>query len=304
MTRKTLASVVATTFVLAACGGGGSGHDAVDDSGGAGPVTGGTAKTTPGVWQGTINSATTGTTNLLGMTDDDGHSVWMSTDGRVWTGQMPMSGTQVDVSMTGHMYPGDHFPDGTIHGTSAMHMDYADGRWSGHYSGAGDDGTFAMSRHPAWDRPASLASLAGTYTRTTSIGYTMTMSVSATGQLTASDTRGCVINGTVTVPDPVHNLYRIAANVTSCGVLDGNYQGHGTLLDATAMNAWMNTMGCFQYGQDGMPRDGMGHGGMGSGGMMNWWPLGGVNTVPAGTANLFMFAISNGQYAIMDALAK
>jgi hypothetical protein len=304
MTRQTLALVIATAFVLAACGGGGSATEPTDAGGTAGGVTSGSTKTTPGVWQGTITSTTSGTRSLLGMTGDDGHSVWMSTDGRVWTGQVPMSGARIDVPMAGHMYPGDHFPDGTIHGTSTMHMNYADGRWSGHYSGAGDDGTFTMSMHAAWDRPASLAMVAGTYTRTTSIGYTMTMTVSASGQLTASDTRGCVINGTVTVPDPAHNLYRLAANVTSCGVLDGNYQGHGTLVDATAMQSWMNTMACFQYGQDGMPHDGMGHGGPGPGGMMNWWPLGGVNTVPGGTGNLFMFAISNGQYAIMDALAR
>jgi hypothetical protein len=299
MTRRSLASVVAAALLLAACGGGSAGSDSGNGGGTAGGPTDAPTKTTPGVWQGTITSSTNGARSLMGLTGDDGRSVWMTTDGRVWTGQVPMSGTQIDVSMAGHMYPGDHFPDGTIHGTSAMHMDYAGGHWTGHYSGAGDDGTFTMSRHAAWDRPASLAALAGTYTRTTSIGYTMTMSVSVSGEFTASDTRGCVINGTVTVPDPAHNLYRLAANVTSCGVLDGTYQGHGTLVDAASMQAWTTTMGCFQYGQDGMAHDGMGHGGM-----MNWWAPGGVNTVPGGTNNLFMFAISNAQYAIMDALAR
>ena len=65
---------------------------------------------------------------------------------------------------------------------------------------------------------------------------------------TANDTRGCVINGSVTVPDPSHNLYQLHATVTSCGVLDGAYQGMGTLVDATAMREWLGSMGCFQYG--------------------------------------------------------
>jgi hypothetical protein len=48
----------------------------------------------------------------------------------------------------------------------------------------------------------------------------------------------------------------------------------------------------------------MGGGGMMGGGMGNWWPNTGTNTVPSGTSNLFMFAMTNGQYAIMDALAR
>jgi len=45
-------------------------------------------------------------------------------------------------------------------------------------------------------------------------------------------------------------------------------------------------------------------GGMMGGGMGGWWPYQGSNTVPSGTSNLFMFAMTSGQHAIMDALAK
>jgi hypothetical protein len=45
-------------------------------------------------------------------------------------------------------------------------------------------------------------------------------------------------------------------------------------------------------------------GGMGGGMTGGWWPKSGTNTIPSGTSNLFMFAMTNGQYAIMDALAK
>jgi len=299
ITRSGLA--VAAVLLVAGCSGGGASTNDGTATGGTDNNAGsnGSTKTTPGVWQGTITSPNSGTSSLMAFTDDTGHSLWMTTDGRVWSGQMPVSAIEFDASMTGHMYPGAHFPDGTNHGTWSMHTSFAEGTWHGHLVGAGDDGTFTMSMHPSRDRPASLATLAGTYTRTTSIGYTMTMSVTQAGQLTASDTHGCLINGTVTVPDPAHNHYRIVAAVTSCGVLDGTYEGHGTLVDASAMQDWMTHMSCFQYGQDGMMGGGMGHGGM-----EGWWPVSGTNTVPGGTGNLFMFAISNGQYAIMDALAK
>ena len=223
---------------------------------------------------------------------------------------MPMTGAQFNATMAGHMYPGSHFPDGSIHGPSAMMFSYGNGAWTGQYSGGGDTGTFNVTMSSMWDRPATLATLAGTYTRTTSIGYTMTMSIAPDGVITANDTRGCVINGAVTVPDATHNLYQLDTTVTSCGILNGTYQGHGTLVDATAMRSWTTTMGCFQYGATGWPGSGMSGGGMmGSGGMMgggmgNWWPNTGTNTVPSGTSNLFMFAMTNGQYAMMDALAK
>ena len=302
-TFKATLLVAAMTLALAGCGGGGGGSSSSDTGGNdTGGSSGGTDKTsTTGVFKGTITSTTTGqATTVMGMTAPNGHSVWMTTDGRVFDGTMPMTGSSFDAAMTGYMYPANHFPDGGNLGPASMHMGYGGGTWTGTYSGNGDGGTFTMGMSTMWDRPASLATLAGTYTRTTSIGYTMTMSITASGELTASDSRGCVVNGTVTVPDPTHNLYKLDATVTSCGALDGTYHGYGSLLDADAMRDWTQAMGCFQYGAGGM----MGGGGMGGGMMGGWWPMTGTNTVPSGTGNLFMFSIVNGHYAIMDALAR
>ncbi len=285
-------------LVLSACGGGGSDSSS---SGNGDPGGGqGTTKTTAGVWEGTLTSTASGPQHLIGMTAASGQSLWMTTDGRVWSGQMPSSGTGFDVTMTGHMYPGSHFADGTNHGNGTLRFEHHGGDWNGRFAGWGEQGTFQVSMSPAWDRPASLALLSGTYTRTTSIGYTMTLSIDAAGVLTGGDSRGCVFSGNVSVPDPAHNLYQVSAAVTSCGVLDGDYQGHGTLVDASAMRSWLTEMGCFQYGN----ADWHGGGMMGGGMMGGWWPNQGVNTVPSGTGNLFMFAVTNGRYAIMDALAR
>jgi hypothetical protein len=164
---------------------------------------------------------------------------------------------------------------------------------SGRYSGSGDAGTFNMSLSPMWDRPASIGTVAGVYTRSTSNGYTMTMTMSANGQLTASDSRGCLINGSVGVPDATHNMYRINATVTSCGSLDGTYSGMGALLDASGMQDWMTAMHPLEQG-------GHSHGGS----MMGGSPMMGHNTVPTGQQNLFMFSMVNDHNAIMDALAR
>jgi hypothetical protein len=247
------------------------------------------------VWKGTIRSTTTGrSASVLTLTGSDGRSAWMTTDGRVWSGQVPMAGDHYDATFSGHMYEGDHFPDGTNHGTTSMTIDHhSASTTSGRYAGNGDAGAFDMIPSPMWNRPAALGTAAGVYTRSTSNGYTMTMTVGANGQVTASDSRGCLINGTVTVPDATHNLYRMDATVTSCGSLDGHYQGMGTLLDADAMTDWMTAMHPLEHG-------GHSHGGS----MMGGSPMMGRNTVPTGQHNLFMFSMANGQNAIMDAMAR
>jgi hypothetical protein len=207
---------------------------------------------------------------------------------------MPQAGEHFNASFSGHMYEGLHFPDGSNHGPASIMVEHhAAGATSGRFSGSGDDGTFSMSLSPMWNRPASLDSVAGVYTRSTSNGYTMTMTIGANGQLMASDSRGCVANGTVVVPDGLHNMYRIDATVSSCGSLDGSYGGMGTLLDADAMRDWMTAMHPLEHG-------GHTHGGP----MMGGPPMMGRNTVPSGQRNLFAFAIVNDRNAIMDVVAR
>ena len=81
--------------------------------------------------------------------------------------------------------------------------------------------------------------------------------------------------------------------MTSCGTLDGVYQGMGTLLDADAMQDWMTAMDPLEHG-------GHSHGGS----MMGGSSMMGRNTVPTGQHNLFMFSMVNDRNAIMDALAR
>jgi hypothetical protein len=217
----------------------------------------------------------------------------MSPDGRIWSGTMPAAGTHFDMGAEGWMYAGATFPDGSNAGHWTMSVDHVPGQFSGHFAGSGDAGRFQLMLDSMWNRPSSLQALAGVYTRSSWTGYSMTMSIDTNGQMVANDSRGCSINGTVTIPDTTRNLYSISANVSSCGTLDGSYLGKGTLLDADAMRDWMSTMHPIEQG-------GHSHGNMHMGGM------GGMtyNTVPTGTSNLFMFVLKNEHNAIMDALAK
>jgi hypothetical protein len=280
---KCASALACASILLTACGGG-SGSSAS-----GGPSGTPTPAATAGLWKGTVTSSTTGQSTLVvAMTDAAGHSVWMTTDGRIYDGSMPTSGTSFQWPMTGYMDAAGHFPDGTNFGMGTMTVDEQTATMmSGHYSGNGQSGSFTMNMSPMWQRDATLAAVSGTYTRSTSTGYSMTMNIDANGQLMGSDTSGCMLNGSVTAPDPHHDLYQMDGTVTSCGILDGNYHGMAALLDADAMHDWMSTMPGYQHG--GM---------MGGSGMM------GGNTVPSGQRNLLMFALVNGQHALMDALAK
>jgi hypothetical protein len=281
-----LVSVAVSVAILSACGGG---SGASDDS----PPPGAAAPATAGVYKGTITSTATTAqpVSVIAMTGPDGHSTWMSGDGRVWSGHIPQTGSHFDATFSGHMYDGSHFPDGTNHGTWSMTVDHRTTGMTGQFHGSGDTGSFAMDLSPMWNRTGSMSEVAGVYMRTTSSGYAMTMTISSNGQMSGQDSRGCVFSGTVTVPDSAHNLYRLEAAVSSCGALDGSYTGMGTLVDADAMRDWMTSMHPLEHG-------GHSHGGSMDGGMM------GGNTVPTGTHNLFMFCLSNSTNAIMDALAK
>jgi hypothetical protein len=290
-TTLNLVPVAVSLALLSACGGGSGSPASPPPSGSPSPVTSPAA--TVGIYKGTITSTATTAqpVSIVALTGPDGHSMWMSTDGRVWSGQMPQTGSHFDATFDGHMYEGAHFPDGSNHGSWSMTVDHPATGMHGQFHGNGDVGSFTMDLSPMWNRPASLATVAGVYTRTTSSGYSMTMTLSSNGQMSGQDTRGCVFSGTVSVPDTNHNLYRLDAAVSSCGALDGEYAGMGALVDADAMRDWMTAMHPLEHG-------GHSHGGMMGGGTM------GGNTVPAGAQNLFMFCLANPGNAIMDAITR
>lgn len=293
ITRLKVAALAAVCLATTACGSGGGSSTAPTDS--SAPPTVPTATTTAGVWKGTVMSTTTGQSMpLIALIQADGHSGWMAADGRVWSGRVPMSGASVSTTMIGHIYGGSTFPDGSNHGHASLTLEHhATGTMSGRYAGSGDDGNFDMHLSPMWNRPASLDAVAGVYTRSTSSGYTMTLTVGANGQLSGSDSRNCIFNGTIDVPDAMHNLYHVDATLNSCGPLDGHYRGMGTLLDADAMQDWMTAMHPLEHGTSS-------HGGS----MMHGSHGSGHNTVPTGRRNLFVFCMANEQGAIMDALAR
>jgi hypothetical protein len=79
-------------------------------------------------------------------------------------------------------------------------------------------------------RPASeSAALEGHYTTHLGNGYTLTVSIDATGRMTAIDTRGCRFDGKTRARTPASQVLEVALKVSACGASDGHYAGDAAL---------------------------------------------------------------------------
>ena len=291
--RFSVVSALAAGLLLAGCGGDGGG----DGNGSATPVPPPTGSPPPpatasstGLWKGTLTSPEGTTSELVGFVDPAGDSVWMTPAGRVFDGVIASAPAGDQLQLRLHDYDIDRM--GTHEMVQMRIETHTTSLLEGRFQVGTASEDFRAERHEAWERAGSLDTLAGVYTRSLGSGYTMTMSVTRNGELTGSDTLGCQWTGTVTIPDPQHNLYHVAAGVSACGDRDGHYEGFGALFDADAMLDWMNAMRPFEHGHTG----GHGPGGHGPG----------PTTIPSGQQNLFMFGLhdESRHRVIVDALAR
>jgi hypothetical protein len=210
---------LATTLFLAACGGGG----------------GGTTHANPdGIYKGTFteNGVTADVTGLV----YGGRLILFSESAEVLIdGTIAVSGTDSTVSAASY----DAFglvDTGTLTGTVDEGASL-----SGTYSTAlGDTGSYSLTFDPIYNRSASLATLADTWSDATwaaTHGFdAFTFSALSNGSFTGSDTGGCLFDGTLAPVSPGINIYIVAMTVSSCGAANGNFTGYATTDDTTATN--------------------------------------------------------------------
>lgn len=82
-----------------------------------------------------------------------------------------------------------------------------------------------------YDRPSSLATVAGVYDFFAVEGVAASFSITTAGALFSQAANGCVANGTVAVIDAAKNGYTVNVTLSSCGVLNGTYNGLGVMTD-------------------------------------------------------------------------
>lgn len=115
----------------------------------------------------------------------------------------------------------------------------SDGRLAGELGFRDRDYEFSLAPLAAYNEPLTLQDLAGVYTRTDASGLipqTMTMTIDPDGRLTGSQSNGCILNGTVSVPDSTRNMVSLEIELSECGGFgssrrwNGSYRGLGVLL--------------------------------------------------------------------------
>jgi hypothetical protein len=217
MMRNTLTSVafvLAVSFVVCTTGCNG---DAADPY--ASKPSPPAAKASPGgIWRG--NDSISGF-RVVGIVDESGDFQFIRTDNVQYTGMASVSATNsVSADFEGFTPVGYQFSDGSTHGTGTVSGPLQE-RTSLTLTttfktdkGATSNGTLDLTFDTQYNRSASLTTIAGNFLNPQN-GAVVT--VSSNGSVFSQDVNsGCVLNGTVSVIDPSHNVYKVQFSYASC----------------------------------------------------------------------------------------
>lgn len=211
--------LLGAVLLLGACG------SSDDGPGHAGGIGGGSdaLSTAAGIYYGQIGSGSSAPT-LFGLVAPDGKARFVETDGDVYRviSTAPLL-PAADGGFTVGFY---RYSNGRRDARGTLQGQLADAS----IAGTLDDGSSARSYaldavSRDYDRPAALATLAGTYSASYSVdgqNLTLTLAVDADGSISGDDGASCRYTGSVRVPDPAHNGYEVRLE-PSCalGRLDG-----------------------------------------------------------------------------------
>jgi hypothetical protein len=182
-----------------------------------------------------VSPATPDGAEIAGLLDEQGQVTFLRLDGAgITLGSYSTSGSTVSMSATSYAAPGFANPDGSTITTISATAQYGEHDYiTGTFSGGGTTGSVTLQYNPAYDRPSSPNAVAGNYTWTGN-GNTVSLSISAAGVMTGSDTSGCQYNGTITPIDAQFDGYSVTVTFSNCGTANGTYSGVGVVADYAA----------------------------------------------------------------------
>lgn len=99
---------------------------------------------------------------------------------------------------------------------------------------AGATTTVTTTYDAVYERGSDLATIAGVYTTFDIFGDPSSFAIDANGAISAQSNSGCVTNGQVTIINGLFNAYDVSLDVSSCGGLNGLYDGLGFTRDMNA----------------------------------------------------------------------
>lgn len=198
-------------------------------SGGSGDSLGKTSTSElAGIWQGTVTQSA-GTASTIGLIRRNGEYHFLSGNETSYTtGNFQISGDRFSGS-------GPEYDDAGVE-IVALSGDFVSKQ---SLSGVGrvngvQTSSFELNYDSIYERGSSLARVVGTYSDTDGT-YTETYTIDSSGDITGSDTDGCVINGQISIVNSAYNDYGIQLTVSNCAI-SGNYTGAAVLLDDEEMD--------------------------------------------------------------------
>ena len=148
-------------------------------------------------------------------------------------GNAQVSGTNVSGGGTTYAVPGTTLPNGqtTASATISSGTVSSGSTLDLVVDAAGATSTIDTDFDESYNRGSDLATIAATYTDFDIFGEASSFTIDAAGAITGQSLSGCVLNGQVTIIDAGFNAYDVQLDVSSCGALNGSYDGLGVTQD-------------------------------------------------------------------------
>lgn len=224
--------------VLTACGGG-----SIDGSGSGNGSNGSANNGDPaGIYSGTVQNSTSGTTDtLIGVIDANHQAVFVDqTNPAIFRfTSLSVSGNSFTGTFNAYAGSGQVFPNGQVMDSGTANGTFVPQSSLSATTTVGGNSllsTIAVQYQASlYEIPASFTTVMGTYSYsiTTSSGIdTSTIAIASNGTFSGSDTFGCTYSGSLTIPDTTRNAYEINGS-TTCGGAASAFTGLGTYVPAS-----------------------------------------------------------------------
>lgn len=203
-------------IALAGCsgGGGGGGSDTSD-------------ATAEGIWIGDFTSDAGDTYPTVAVVKGGELTAFAFQDDLAYAGNINVDGDGWSASVDGYdMDTQSRFATGQLEG-SITTQDSMSGSYS---ASTGETGSISLDFQDFYNRTAEVSKMTGTWTSNIN-GVNHSLTFDANQEVTGQSGDGCTYNGSYTIPDPDHNLYR--ATVTeSCPDYTSDLSGYAWLEDS------------------------------------------------------------------------
>ena len=198
-------------------------------------VIAGVSQSPGGIWRGPVFNPDSGSAyDAVVFSTQSGEIRFITLDGEQAAGTLTVKEDQFDASLVyyatrGSAYDRNGLPYSAASGSGILLQQSAiNGE-------ARVDGIIARQFNLAYttlyDRPSSLALIAGEYLESTALGVTKRFTIDSRGRMSGVDINDCRYSGQVSIVDSRYNMYRVALVLSNCLDRNGPYSGLAVLAD-------------------------------------------------------------------------